>query len=50
MGFVVLGAALVTFYAAERVASLLRKARIERRRAKADYPITENDPVGRTIV
>ena len=50
MGFVVLGALMATLYAGERVTALLRKARVERRRAKSEYPITENDPVGRTIV
>jgi hypothetical protein len=50
MGFVVLGAVLVTFYAGERVTALLRKARIERRRVDADYPITANDPTGRTVI
>jgi hypothetical protein len=40
----------VTFYAGERLTALLRRARIERSRAKAEYPITENDPVGCTVV
>lgn len=50
MGFVFVGAALVAFYAGERVTALVRKATIERRRAKAEYPITGNDPMGRIIV
>jgi hypothetical protein len=50
MGFVVLGAVLVTIYAGERSAALLRRVRIEQRRAKAEYPVTGNDPVGRIIV
>lgn len=50
MGFVVVGAALVAFYAGERITALVRNARIEKRRAKAEYPITANDPVGRIIV
>jgi hypothetical protein len=50
MGFLAVGAFLVIFYTGERVTALVRKARIERRRAKADYPITGNDPVGRIVV
>ena len=50
VGFVLAGAAIVTLYVGERVTALWRRARIDRRRAKAEYPITENDPVGRTIV
>lgn len=50
MGIVLAGAALVAFYAGERVISFVRRARIETRRAAAEYPITENDPVGRIIV
>jgi hypothetical protein len=50
MGLVVLGGVLIAFYAGERATALWRKARIERRRAGADYPITGNDPVGRIIV
>jgi hypothetical protein len=40
----------VFLYTAERVVALVRKSRIESRRAKADYPITGNDPVGRTVI
>ena len=50
MGFVVLGAALVAFYATERLVAMRRKATIEQRRAKAEYPITGNDPEGRTVI
>jgi hypothetical protein len=50
MGLVVLGACLAIFYTGERVTAFVRKARIESRRAKADYPITGNDPMGRAIV
>ena len=50
MGFVVAAAALVAYYGGERLTALVRRARIERRRAKAEYPITGNDPVGRIVV
>ena len=50
MNFVALGVVLLTIFVGERSVALVRKARIEKRRAKADYPITGNDPVGRTIV
>lgn len=40
----------VFLYTAERVAALVRKSRIESQRAKAEYPITSNDPVGRTVI
>ena len=49
MAFIVIGTVLVSFYLIERTAAHLRKARIDVRRAKAEYPITENDPVGRLI-
>jgi hypothetical protein len=49
MPFVVIGTALGSLYLIERAAAYLRKAKIDDRRAKADYPITENDPVGRLI-
>jgi hypothetical protein len=41
---------LVTLFVGERVTWWVRKARIESRRAKAEYPITQNDPVGRIVV
>lgn len=50
MGFVMLGVVLVTIYGGERLTARWRRARLETRRAKAEYPITENDPVNRTIV
>lgn len=50
MGFVVAGAVLVIIFVGERSAAFWRKARIEKRRAKADYPINENNPIGRNIV
>jgi hypothetical protein len=50
MGFLVIGAVLVTFYGGERASALLRRARFESRRAKAQYPLNDNDPVGRTVV
>ena len=37
-------------YAVERATAFVRKSRIESRRANAAYPITSNDPMGRTIV
>lgn len=37
-------------YTVERVTGLVRKSRIESRRAKAEYPTTGNDPVGRTVI
>lgn len=40
----------VFLFAAERVTAWVRKARIEKRRAAAEYPITGNDPVGRTVI
>ena len=40
----------VFLYTAERAAALVRKSRIESQRAKAEYPITSNDPVGRTVI
>jgi hypothetical protein len=43
-------AAWAFFYVAERTTSLVRRSRIDKRRAKAEYPITGNDPVGRLIV
>ena len=46
MGLVAAGAAVLIMYAGEKV----RRARLERRRAKADYPLTGNDPTGRIIV
>jgi hypothetical protein len=50
MGIVLAGVALVSFYGGERIIAFVRRARIERRRAAADYPITSNDPTGRIIV
>ena len=41
---------LVTLYGGERVTRMWRKATLERRRAKAEYPLDENDPIGRTVV
>lgn len=38
------------YYAEERTAALIKKATYKRRRAKAVYPITANDPVGRSFV
>jgi hypothetical protein len=50
VGFVVLGAVLLTIYAGERTTALVRRATVNRRRAKADYPISDNDPIGRAVV
>lgn len=41
--------ALVGLFVAERAARKWRKIRLEQRRAKADYPITGNDPTGNLI-
>lgn len=49
MGLLIAGAVGVTIYVAERLATLRRRATLERRRANAEYPTTENDPIGRTI-
>jgi hypothetical protein len=40
----------VFLYTTERLTAWMRKARIEKRRAQAAYPITGNDPVGRTVI
>ncbi|MDT4942854.1 MAG: hypothetical protein QOJ34_2943 [Pseudonocardiales bacterium] len=40
----------VLLYTTERVTAWVRKARIEKRRAEAEYPITGNDAVGRTVM
>lgn len=46
-----IAAALLAYYLGDRAAHLWRKARIEQRRSKATYPLTDyNDPLGRTIV
>ena len=37
-------------YVAERIASRVRRSRIDQRRAQAAYPITGNDPVGRSVI
>lgn len=44
------GAMLVAYYATERGVALWRRVKIDQRRAKAEFPITGNDPVGRIIV
>ena len=51
MWYVVIVLAFPVFlYTAERVTAWVRKAKIEKRRAEAEYPITANDPVGRTVI
>jgi hypothetical protein len=40
----------VFLYTTERLTAWVRKARIEKRRAEAKYPITGNDPAGRTVI
>ncbi len=40
----------VFLYTVERVTWWVRQARLEKRRAAAEYPITGNDPVGRTVI
>jgi hypothetical protein len=51
MWYVVIVFAFPVFlFATERVTAWVRKARIDDRRTKAEYPITGNDPVGRTVV
>jgi hypothetical protein len=37
-------------YAAERVAAGVRRAKLHDRRAVATYPLTANDPVGRSVI
>jgi len=49
MGIIQALVALVSLYVIERAASHVRKARLESRRAKAEYPITSNDPTGNLI-
>lgn len=50
MSFLVVAGFLVSLYGGERLTAWVRRARIERRRAKAEYPITGNDPVGRVVI
>ena len=45
-----LAAPVLILYVGERVTSWVRRARIETLRAKAEYPTTGNDPVGRVVV
>ena len=40
----------VFLFATERVTAWVRKARLEKHRAEAEYPTTGNDPVGRTVI
>ena len=50
MGILIALGGLVLVYVAERTTSYVRRARVEQRRANAEYPLTDhNDPVGRTI-
>ena len=49
MGIVQALVALVGLYVIERAASRWRKVKLESRRAKAEYPITGNDPTGNLI-
>ena len=42
---------LAVVFGAERLTSYVRRARLEKRRTKADYPLTDhNDPVGRSFM
>jgi len=42
---------LAVLYGGERIASYVRRAKLEKRRGKADYPLTDhNDPVGRSFM
>jgi hypothetical protein len=49
MAFVIIGVAFGSVYLLDRAVALRNKLRGERRRAKAEYPITANDPTGRLI-
>ena len=48
--FVALFAFPAFLFTAERLTTWMRKKRIEARRAKAEYPTSENDPVGRAFM
>jgi hypothetical protein len=37
-------------YVAERVTTAIHRAKLHDRRAEAAYPLTANDPVGRSVV
>lgn len=50
MPLVAIGAVLGTIYALERGSALWRRMRREKDRSRADYPISANDPTGRSIV
>ena len=49
MGIIGAVVALVMLYVIGRASALWRKVKFDRRRANAEYPITESDPTGNNI-
>jgi len=50
MGIVIAVSGLLVVFVAERATAYVRKARIDKRRSQADYPVTDyNDPIGNNI-